>query len=417
MPNEIRISLLGHKDHGKSTLIGRILHDTGSITKDRIEEAKGICRSLGKEFEFAFLLDSFVEEREGGFTLDTTVAQARHGDNIYNLIDVPGHKELVKNMLSGASMADAAILIVSAKEGEGLQDETKLHIYLARLLGISRLAVAVNKMDAAMYSEAEFRRIESGVRALLDSFGFRGKDIEFIPISAMKGDNVMNQSSAMPWYRGRTLIGHMEGFAAGGRLDSNLHLPARMLVQDVYEMNGERLAVGRVEAGVFKDGDEIEILPAGRRARIDGLRSGNGSALAQASAGQNVGVLFGGDSAVGRGTVFAESARSVKPSSRLRARVFCLPESSIGIGEALTVICGPQESGGKLAAIMNTMHPIHDREPKKGGGITIVNGSEAAEVEIELGKPLVFEPFSAMPPLGRFVLAKGGRVAGVGVVL
>lgn len=416
MPNEIRISLLGHKDHGKSTLIGRILHDTGSITNDRVEEARAICRGLGKEFEFAFLLDSFVEEREGGFTLDTTVAQARHGDCIYNLIDVPGHKELVKNMLSGASMADAAILIVSAQKGEGLQDETKLHIYLAKLLGISRLVIAVNKMDAAGYSEAEFRAIEDGMRALLGSFGFVGEEVGFIPISAMKGDNIMSRSDAMPWYHGKPLVGLMEVLAQADRRGAALRLPGRIIVQDVYDMDGERLAVGRVEAGTFRNGEDIEILPACSRTTVSGLRSGTGSHLGEASAGQNIGVILKGGAPFARGAIFAEAARSAKPVMNVRARVFCLPECRIGVGETLTAICGPQESGCRISSVISAMHPIRESVPRVCGGILQIGASEAAEAEIAFDSPLVLEPFSAMPPLGRFVLARGGKVVGVGVI-
>jgi translation elongation factor EF-1alpha len=415
MVNEINISLLGHKDHGKSTFIGRMLLGTGSITEDRIEEARGICRSLRKEFELAFLLDSFVEEREGGFTLDTTTAQARHNGFIYNLIDVPGHKELVRNMLSGASMADAAILIVSAKEDEGLQDETKLHVFLARFLGITKLVVAVNKMDAVANSEERFGQIRSGVLTVLESFGYLEKDIQFIPISAKSGNNVLARTDSMAWYGGKSVIECLEGFALNQPDYSRM--PPRMFIQDVYELGGDRIAVGRVECGVFRTGQEIAIEPGGIRTKIEALSAGDGKPMSEARAGQNTGISVGNTSAIMRGSVCMDVQRAAAPGREFRVRLFCLPEAELLEGEPLELICGPQTAACKLARVIETMHPIKDSGPKKVAGIVRVGATESAEAFIETDTPVVLEKFSMMPPTGRFVLWKSGRIAAVGVVL
>jgi translation elongation factor EF-1alpha len=415
MAGEINISLLGHKDHGKSTLIGSILMGTGSMTEGRISEARGICRSLGREFEPAFLLDSFVEEREGGFTLDTTTAQARHNGFIYNLIDVPGHKELVRNMISGASMADAAILIVSAKEDEGLQDETRLHIYLARFLGISRIVVVVNKMDAAGYSQGRFEQIRAGMLRLLGSFGFRTEDIEFIPVSAREGDNVVRRSGAMPWHSGRCVLECLEGFASGSQ--DYMRLPARMFIQDVYDVGGNSIAVGRVECGIFRVGDAVAIEPGGIRAVIGALSAGDGKSMAEAAAGQNTGLALEGGRSLARGSLCMDGKRAAQAAQSFRARVFCLPGSALGIGERLEMICGPQTAACRLVRVLEIMHPINDSAPRRGAGAAGIGASESAEAEIETESPVVLERFADVPPTGRFVIWKSGRVAAVGVVL
>ncbi len=412
MPKEIRVTLLGHKDHGKSTLIGRILHDTGSITDDRIAEAKSVCTSLGKDFEYAFLLDSFVEEREGGFTLDTTCAQARHKDAIYNLIDVPGHKELVRNMLSGASMADAAVLIVSAREGEGLQDETRLHIYLARLLGIKRIVVAINKMDAAGYGEAVFNRIRTGLAGIMAGFGFDSGSLSFIPISASRGDNVMRRSESMPWYGGEPLMAHLESFAGNAATTDCRRLPPRLIVQDVYD--GGAMAVGRIECGELRAGQEIMVHPGGHRAAVRELRGREGP-LSSAGADSNVGILA--DPAVPwrRGSVCVDASDAATPRDRIEARIFCLPEGRISVGERLILSCGPQESQAQITRIRTVQHPIRDKAPRDGA--EAVGASEAAEVEIALESGMVLDAFSHIPRTGRFILSLGSRTAAVGVVL
>ncbi len=408
---EIRISLLGHKDHGKSTLVGRLLHDTGSMTRDRIEEAKAICRAQGKEFELAFLLDSFVEEREGGFTLDTTTAQARHRDVIYNLIDVPGHRELVKNMLSGASQADAAILIVSAKEDEGLQDETRLHLYMASMLGIRRLVVAVNKMDAVGYGRGRFESLENSGSVVLSSFGFR--DFSFVPVSARNGDNVMERSGLMDWYEGRPLISLMEGFADGHEETRLRSLAPRLFVQDAYDGG---MLVGKLETGMLETGQVVAVEPLGLRTTIKAIHSPGGAERKEAAAGQNIGLRLAYSGDIGRGCVIAGAESAPTAAKKFEALIFCFPEYSLEPGEELTVTCSSQEASAMIKRLRSRMNPIKDLHayPAQLGG---VGPCEAAEVELETGSPVVFERFSEMPPTGRFIISKAGKIAGVGVIL
>ncbi|MEW6722387.1 MAG: GTP-binding protein [Candidatus Micrarchaeota archaeon] len=408
----MRISLLGHKDHGKSTLIGRMLLETGSMTADRVREARETSESLGLGFEPAFLLDSFVEERQGGFTLDMTVAKVSHRGTLLTLIDVPGHRELVKNMLSGASMADAAILIVSAKSGEGLQDETRLHVYLAGMLGIRKIIVAINKMDAAGYSEEVFRSIRGEIGRLLESYGFAPGQSDFVPICARDGDNVLSPSSRMPWHMDGTL---MEKIGRLPRAGASGERPARMFVQDVYEMGGEKLAVGRIDCGSFHQGDDVMLGPSGAVSKIGAILCPDGTQAQKAGEGQNVAVRLENSDGLRRGCVLMDAGTARPASKRLRARIFCFPDSGFSEGGRISVACSSQESGGKISEVISRINPVADRAERHGPGP--VSGGEAAEVLLELDGALVFESFADVRPTGRFVISKGGKIAGVGVVI
>ncbi len=411
---EIRISMLGHKDHGKSTLIGRLLYETRSLTEDRVIEARAISESLGyEEFEYAFLLDSFQEEREGGFTLDTTRAQVHYGGIIYELIDVPGHKELVKNMLTGASTANAAILMVSAQPDERLRDETKLHLYLASLLGLKNLVVAVNKVDTIGYGEEEFNRITSEMAEILKGFGYA--ELDFVPISAKKGDNVSSLSDATPWYKGKTIMQFMDDFAKIDYEKELEQLPPRMFVQDVYTLGADRVLVGRIDTGSFRKGEEVSVQPLGLTSPIEDMRV-RMDAVEEAKAGQNIGLMLKGDGIdkVERGNVCMPADAKVDAVKELIARVFCLPGNDIKKGEELTVTCASQEGKAKVATIMEKLNPITDKEPRKGP--QDISGWESARVRLELEKSMVFESFAKVPHTGRFVLSRDSIVA-VGVII
>ncbi|HSB47672.1 MAG TPA: GTP-binding protein [Candidatus Bilamarchaeum sp.] len=406
MVKELTISLLGHKDHGKSTLIGKMLIETGSISEDRINEARAICKGMGKEFEPGFLLDSFVEEREGGFTLDTTRVQIRSGEYIFNLIDVPGHKELVKNMLSGASNADCAILIVSAMEGEGLQKETLLHIKLARMLGLERMIVTINKMDFSGYDRSVFGKVEGEVKKALSEFGFDPGRMQFVPISALKGDNIAKKS--INWYEGESVLELMKGlyFDRGRMLRS---LPARMVVQDYAEQGGEGIIIGKVEAGVFRKGETIVSMPGRKKGAIRKIMGARGE-TESVEAGQGAGFSCGFSASRGEVCMGPDSAPA--PVRKLKAEIFCFPSSSVREGAHLKLICSSQESGATLKSIASVFDPVSG----KGGAPGIVGPGQFAHVEIETEKEMVLEQHSKMPVLGRFVLSDGKGIIGIGVV-
>lgn len=408
MGRQLRVSLLGHKDHGKSTLIGRLLYETGSVTDERIREARATAGSLGKGFEFAFLLDSFEEEREGGYTLDTTRAQVRHKDAIYDLIDVPGHKELVKNMLTGTSLADAAILMVSALPEERLRDETRLHLYLAGMLGIKRIVVAINKMDAISYSEDEFRRIADEIAPILRDSGFG--EACFVPVSAKEGDNVAQGSGNMPWYSGKTILQHLEGFSDIDHAGGLRRMPARMFIQDVYRLGDEDVIVGRLETGRLARGQEIRVLPKGITARIRRMMIRNMEAD-EALPGENVGMVLEKDGGCSRGDLCVPSDDQVAPVTSIQARIFCLPGNELRVSEELGIVIASAEAGAAIESISSKKNALGSDT----GDDSRILGWEAAEVTISLDRPMAFERFQDMPFTGRFIVTKEGKVTAVGI--
>src|SRR2546423_11440064 len=230
----VKVVFVGHVDHGKSTLIGRILHDTGSLPQGKVEEIKKACAVEGMEFEFAFLLDALLEEQEQNITIDTTQIPFRTARRRYAIIDAPGHKEFLKNMITGASNADAAILVIAATEG--VREQSRRHAYLLSLLGIRQLIVVINKMDLVDYSEELFRNIESEYRSFLSSLHLEPR--WFVPASARTGDNVAARATTMGWYRGPTMLEALD------RLEGpppTTDLPPPLFGQAIYRVDDPRI--------------------------------------------------------------------------------------------------------------------------------------------------------------------------------
>ena len=264
----LKIVFVGHVDHGKSTLIGRILHDTGSLPEGKIESIEKACAAEGMEFEYAFLLDALLEEQEQNITIDTTQIPFRTARRQYMIIDAPGHKEFLKNMITGASSADAAILVIAANEG--VQEQSRRHAYLLSLLGIRQIVVVVNKMDLAGYDEKRFQEIEREYRAFLSELGLEARI--FVPASAKHGENVARKSAKkMKWHRGPTVL---EAFDQLEPPKAPTELPLRFCVQDVYRFDERRIIAGRIETGVLRVGTISFSHPRINRARSPRSRNG-----------------------------------------------------------------------------------------------------------------------------------------------
>ena len=260
---KINLVVVGHKDHGKSTLIGRLLYDSKAIMEQKLDEIRTELKQTGKEFEFAFLLDSLEEERKGGLTIDIMHTPFKSKKYLYTIIDCPGHKEFIKKMLTGASQADAAVLVVSAKEG--IQDQTRQHTFLIKTLGIKQLVVAVNKLDSVDYDENHYKKTCKELKPILKSLGY--KDIDMIPISAIKGDNVFKKSQKMPWYKGSTLIETLDQKTIPCTLP--LNKPLRGLVQDVYAYeNDQNIIVCKIETGTLTPKKDVIFNPSGKKSLI-----------------------------------------------------------------------------------------------------------------------------------------------------
>src|SRR5229473_2738125 len=257
----LKIVFVGHVDHGKSTLIGRILHDTGSLPEGKIEEIKKACAAEGMEFEFAFLLDALLEEQKQNVTIDTTEIPFRTARRRYAIIDAPGHKEFLKNMITGASRADAAVLVIAANEG--VREQSRRHAYLLSLLGVKQIVVVVNKLDLVDFSERCFKEIESEYRKFLGELGLEAR--VFVPASAKNADNVASASKKMKWHRGPSVL---EALDLLERQSADVDLPLRFCVQDVYRFDDRRIIAGRIETGKLKVGDELVFSPANKTSKV-----------------------------------------------------------------------------------------------------------------------------------------------------
>lgn len=400
------VSLIGHKDHGKSTLIGSLLMQTGAATKVRIKEAEAYSTRLGKPFEPAFILDSFAEEREQEMTYDTTRAEIKYKGIAFSLIDVPGHEELIKNMISGASYGDLAILMVSAKKGEGVRDQTKRHLFIAKMLGIDTLVVAVNKMDTVGYDRLRFEETKKELSGFIRHLGFQDPNVTFVPISAYKGENLIRPSPSMRWYKGRPLLEELRAFASGGK--STQGGPLRIIVQGSIPSGKEELVVGKVIKGTVHQKDRILILPHKSSASVDSITV-KGKRVVSAKAGENVALKISPSSLEElRGSIISGEYDSPRTSSEVTAKVFVT--GNLGKVTSARFNGVPVKCTGisVLHRISTTTGRIKDSRTAKA--------LDAVEARILLERRVPVEPYSITRELGRFVLYSGSEFAGIGTV-
>ena len=406
----LRIVIVGHVDHGKSTLIGRLLHETGSLPAGKVEALKAVSDRRGMPFEWSFLLDALQTERDQGITLDTSQIHFRTASRDIVLIDAPGHAEFLRNMITGASQADAALLIIDA--AEGVRDQTRRHAYLLHLLGIHQVAVVINKMDRVDFDEGRFHEIEAEISGHLATFGLSATAI--IPISARQGDGIATLTPPIAWHTGPTVLQVLDRFAPA-RPATQLAL--RVPVQAVYKFDDRRIIAGRVESGRVAVGDEVTIMPRGRRARVQSIEAwpvpDESRVPREALAGQSIGITLEDDAFIDRGDLISAVDAPSKASRRLRARVFWLHESPLRVGDQITVRLGASQTRGTLALIDNAVDPgklVSTEAP-------FVAQNHVAEVEIALAQTIAADAYSANPRTGRIVLEFEGRIAGGGLVL
>jgi len=398
---KVNVVIVGHVDHGKSTLIGRLLYDSESITEGRVEEIQKLAEEYKRRFEFAYFLDSFDDELKEERTIDTTGVMFRGKSNLYSITDVPGHKEFIKNMLTGASHAEVAVLVVAADEG--IQEQTGRHAFLINMLGINKLFVMVNKMDAVDYKEEIFLDIKNKVAKLLASFGYH--DIQFIPGSAMEGDNIYKTSERMEWYRGPTLIEALDSV----ELSPKEVKPLRFVVQDTYVVDSDKVVVGRVESGVLKKGDEVVFQPSSVTGKVERIMEFEGE-LEKAAMGDSVGIIT--DCEPGRGDVCGLVEAPPIPTEEFLGEAVLL-ESDLKKGDKLELRCGTRRVKCEIKEIKEKINSetgeVVERHPAE------ITENEAATI-LFATEPLVVEKFSEIPELGRFILVKDRNI-GAGVVL
>jgi sulfate adenylyltransferase large subunit/thioredoxin-dependent adenylylsulfate APS reductase len=406
----VRIVIVGHVDHGKSTLIGRLLHEAGGLPDGKLETLKAVSARRGMPFEWSFLLDALQTERDQGITIDTSQIRLRTQARDIVLIDAPGHAEFLRNMITGAAQADAALLIVDATEG--VQDQTRRHGYLLHLLGVRQVAVVINKMDRVDFDAGRFERIESEITAHLAGLGLTPTAV--IPISARHGDGVARHTPATAWYSGPTVLAALDTFSPA-RTPADLAM--RMPVQAVYKFDDRRIIAGRVESGRIAVGDDLLIMPSGKRARVKSIEAwpvpDSTHAPQVARAGQSIGITLDREIFVDRGDIISAAASPARSGKRLRARVFWLHPRPLAVGGEIIARIGTAWSPGVVRKIENAVDP----GLLASDGAEVIGQNHVGEIEIEVSAPLATDPYTADPNTGRIVLEFDGRIAGGGLVL
>ncbi len=405
---KLKIVIVGHVDHGKSTLVGRLCFDTDSLPQGKAEQIRKACEAEGMEFEYAFLLDALLEEQEQNITIDTTQIQFRTGKRNYVIIDAPGHKEFLKNMITGAAHADAAILLIDAKEG--VQEQSRRHGYLLSLLGIRQVVVAVNKMDLVGYDANAFRAITEAYGAFLQELGVQPR--AFIPISAKLGENIARRSQLMPWFDGHPILDALDHFDLPPSGDQ---LPLRLVVQDVYRFDARRIIAGRVEAGKLRVGDELVFWPDRKRSTVKSIETWpQPNAHTEVSSGQSVGITLSEQIFVERGQVATLADDVMVEGREFKAKLFWLENEPLRLNEPVTLKLATAEVEARVIEMTRVLDSssldVHQARD-------LIQKNEAAEVRLRVRKPLAFDNADLIQQTGRFVLSKGARIGGGGIIL
>ncbi|WP_159005382.1 adenylyl-sulfate kinase [Bradyrhizobium sp. S69] len=404
---QVRIVIVGHVDHGKSTLVGRLLFETGSLPEGKLEMLKEVSARRGMPFEWSFLLDALQTERDQGITIDTTQISFRTRSRDVVLIDAPGHAEFLRNMITGASQADGAVLIIDALEG--VRDQTRRHGYLLHLLGVKQVAVVVNKMDRVDFSAARFKEISDEISAHLIGLGVTPKAI--IPISARDGDGVAARTANIQWYDGPTVVEALDALEPARPLQA---LALRLPVQAIYKFDDRRIVAGRIESGSLSTGDEVVIMPAGKIAKIKSVESWPVTPVAGLQgAGSSVGITLDRELFIERGDVIAHIGSTPRDTRRLRARIFWLHDTPLVTGASILIRLGTRETRATVVAIEKAVDPgeLSSVETKS------IARNHVGEIDISLGRPLAADAYTDNPRTGRLVIEVNGRIAGGGLVL
>lgn len=402
MNNEnLKFVIVGHVDHGKSTLIGRLLYDTHSLPEGKIEEIKQLCESLGKEIEFGYVMDHLEEERDQGITIDTAQTFFSTDKRDYVIIDAPGHVEFVKNMISGASQAEAAVLIVDAEEG--VKEQTKRHAYILGMLGLSQVIVVINKMDLVGYDQKRFETVKKELIEFLSNLKIKPAFV--IPISAKKGDFIATRTGNPGWYDGPSLLEALDMFKTKENANEK---PLRFVVQDVYSFD-KRIIAGRVESGIIRKGDKIKVLPSGEETIVKSVEEYLKN-VTEAEAGKSIGIVTQDKLFIDRGNVIVGEGNPPLVTKRIVAHVFWMDKIPYKMGESLMFRCATQEVNCEIEKICRVINSSN-LEVIANNGSEIKN-REVANIVIRTDKPVIVENFNKMEELGRFVLGREDTVAG-----
>ena len=414
----LNVVFVGHVDAGKSTTIGRLMYDSGKLPEQELVKLKAEALKHGKAgFEFAYVMDKFKEERERGVTIDLSYQKLMTKNFEITIIDAPGHKDFVKNMITGASQADAAFLVVAGKSG--VQPQTKEHLWLLKTMGVTQLHVIINKMDEIGYEEAKFNKVKEDVTNELKGVGYKADDVNFLALSAINGDNVFKKSDKMSWYKGYTLIEDFDNFKAP---EKPTNLPLRMAIQDVYEITGiGTVPVGKIETGIMKPGQKVIILP-GRTGKgvLGEIRTveAHHEQLPQGEAGDNVGTNIRGigKKDVARGDVICAAESPATIAEEFTAKIAVINHPTV-IAKGYTPVFHVH-----TAQVPCTFIEIVEKYDPKTGQVSeknpdFIKNGDVALVRIKPIGNLVIEKQSVNPHMARFAVRDAGQTVAAGVCI
>lgn len=404
---QMKIVIVGHVDHGKSTLVGRLFHDTDSLPDGKFEQVQASCKRRGMQFEWSFLMDALQAERDQEITIDTSQIWFKTAKRDYVIIDAPGHKEFLKNMISGAASSEAALLIIDANEG--VREQSKRHGYLLHLLGVQQITVAVNKMDLVGFSEEKFKAIEKEYRAYLAGIGVEAHNM--VPISAREGDNIANRSKNMDWYKGPTIIEALDEFSKKPALND---MPLRFPIQDVYRFDEhKRIFAGRIESGTLRVGDELLFSPSNKRSKVRTIEFwGAKEPLQEASAGMSIGVTLDEQIFVERGEVVSLTDNPPVLTNLFRARIFWLGQHNLEPGKRYKMKVNTSEYRVEVREI----EQVISTDDLSHKNVKSVVKNAVAEVVLKVRGLAAIDEFTANQKTGRFMLLDGYEVVGGGIL-
>jgi len=409
---ELKIVIIGHVDHGKSTLVGRLLADTNSLPEGKLESVKAYCEKNAKTFEYAFLLDALKEEQSQGITIDAARCFFKTTKRDYLIIDAPGHFEFIKNMVTGASRADAAIIVVDAKEG--IRENTKRHGYLLSMLGLDNVCVVVNKMDLVGYKKEIFDNIYSEYYSFLESIGI--KNVDFIPVSAKNGENVVIKSENLKWYNGNTVLEEIESWKV---VDNREYLPFRFFVQDVYKFTSgndeRRILAGTIDYGRIRKGDKVRFYPSQKSSFIKSIEFFP-SVIEESRAGESVGFTITDPFYISSGELMVKSEDELKPfaSRKFLANIFWMGLGPLLMGKPYQAKIGTQKVNVKIVNIEKVIDAVDPQNVYKKNKL---DRYDIGVCEVETLKPVAFDTIENLKSTSRFVLIDQYTISGCGIIL
>ncbi len=405
MRDLLRIVIVGHVDHGKSTMVGRLFNDTGSLPDGKLDAIRTMCERRGMPFEWAFLMDAFQSERDQGITIDTAQIWFKTSTRDYTIIDAPGHREFIKNMVTGAASADAAVMLIDASQG--VQQQSRTHAYLLRLLGVRQVVVVVNKMDLVDFSAARFAEIEKIYRQYLTEIDLAPAHI--IPIVARDGDNIVSASLRTPWYYGDTLVAALDRLTSKADLTA---LPLRLPIQDVYKFDDRRILAGRLQSGSLQVGDRLLFSPSNKIARVASIETWSAPAKMRAVAGESVGITLDEQLFIERGDVASHDSQAPIETNVFNGRLFWLSRQPLRLGRTYQLRLQTRE----VPVSVQEISALYDVEQLTSSSSDEIPHNGIADIVLRSQAMLALDRVDDNPSTGRFVLTDGVNLVAGGVI-